>query len=49
MTFIIALAVLLIGYLLGSVPFGWVVVKLATGRDIRGIESGRTGGTFSRA
>lgn len=45
MVFFIAVAVLLIGYLLGSIPFGWVVVKVATGRDIRGIESGRTGGT----
>ncbi len=38
-------AVLLIAYLIGSIPFGWIIVKLATGRDIRGIESGRTGGT----
>ena len=45
MQIIITLAVLLIGYLLGSIPFGWVIVKVATGRDIRGIESGRTGGT----
>lgn len=41
----IILAILLISYLLGSVPFGWIIVKLTTGRDIRGIESGRTGGT----
>jgi acyl phosphate:glycerol-3-phosphate acyltransferase len=40
-----AFIVMLFSYLLGSVPFGWVVVKVATGRDIRGIESGRTGGT----
>jgi glycerol-3-phosphate acyltransferase PlsY len=39
------LAVLVVSYLLGSIPFGWIIVKLATGRDIRGIESGRTGGT----
>lgn len=39
------LAVLLVAYLIGSIPFGWLIVKLATGRDIRGIESGRTGGT----
>jgi acyl phosphate:glycerol-3-phosphate acyltransferase len=38
-------AVLLIAYLIGSIPFGWIIVKLVTGRDIRGIESGRTGGT----
>jgi len=34
-----------LGYLIGSIPFGWVVVKLSTGRDIREVESGRTGGT----
>jgi glycerol-3-phosphate acyltransferase PlsY len=39
------LFILVISYLLGSIPFGWIIVKLATGRDIRGIESGRTGGT----
>ena len=40
-----ALLILLISYLIGSIPFGWIIVKVATGRDIRGIESGRTGGT----
>lgn len=39
------LAILAISYLIGSIPFGWIIVKLATGRDVRGIESGRTGGT----
>lgn len=42
---IIALVVLLVSYLLGSIPFGWVIVKLTTGRDVREVESGRTGGT----
>jgi glycerol-3-phosphate acyltransferase PlsY len=32
-------------YLIGSIPSGWLVVRVATGKDIRGIESGRTGGT----
>jgi acyl phosphate:glycerol-3-phosphate acyltransferase len=45
MQILLVLAVLLVAYLLGSIPFGWVMVKLITGRDIRGIESGRTGGT----
>lgn len=44
-SFWIILAVFILAYLLGSIPFGWVIVKLSTGRDIRGIESGRTGGT----
>ena len=35
----------LLGYLLGSIPFGLLVVKLKTGKDIRTVESGRTGGT----
>ena len=37
---------LLIGcYLIGSIPFGLIFVKLSTGKDIRHVESGRTGGT----
>jgi glycerol-3-phosphate acyltransferase PlsY len=39
-----AMAVLL-GYLLGSIPFGFLIVKISTGKDIRTVESGRTGGT----
>ena len=34
-----------IGYVLGSIPFGLLIVKLKTGKDIRKVESGRTGGT----
>lgn len=41
----IGIGVLLLSYIIGSVPFGWLIVKLKTGKDIRGIESGRTGGT----
>jgi len=33
------------GYVLGSVPFGFLIVKLTKGVDIRTIGSGRTGGT----
>lgn len=36
---------LLFSYLLGSVPFGLLIVKIASGKDIRSVESGRTGGT----
>ena len=35
----------LLAYLLGSIPSGLIIVKLATGRDVREIASGRTGGT----
>ena len=34
-----------LGYLLGSVPFGLLIVKFKTGKDLRDVESGRTGGT----
>jgi glycerol-3-phosphate acyltransferase PlsY len=37
--------ILILAYLLGSIPFGFLVVKLSTGKDIRKVESGRTGGT----
>ena len=37
--------VLLLSYIIGAIPFGRIVVKIFTGRDIRSIESGRTGGT----
>lgn len=42
---LIDLGVVLVGYLLGSIPFGLIWVKLITGKDIRHIASGRTGGT----
>jgi glycerol-3-phosphate acyltransferase PlsY len=32
-------------YILGSIPFGLVIVKLINGLDVRKIASGRTGGT----
>lgn len=38
-------SVLLLAYLFGSIPFGLLIVKLSTGKDIRKIASGRTGGT----
>ncbi len=42
---LIAIGVILLSYVIGSIPFGLVIVKLATGKDIRSVESGRTGGT----
>ncbi|MDK2982001.1 MAG: acyl phosphate:glycerol-3-phosphate acyltransferase [Chloroflexota bacterium] len=45
MTMMNALLSLPIAYLIGSIPSGWLVVKLFTGQDVRSIESGRTGGT----
>jgi glycerol-3-phosphate acyltransferase PlsY len=45
MQVLIDVGILLASYLFGSVPFGLIVVKLMTGKDIRTIASGRTGGT----
>ncbi len=39
------IVVLFLAYLLGSIPFGLIIVKIFTGKDIRVVESGRTGGT----
>lgn len=33
------------GYLLGSIPFGYVFVRVFTGQDVRTVGSGRTGST----
>lgn len=41
----IGIFILIISYLLGSVPFGMIIVRLRTGQDVRDIQSGRTGGT----
>lgn len=45
MQIVLDLLAILLAYVLGSVPFGLLIVKLTTGKDIRKIESGRTGGT----
>ena len=36
---------LFLAYLVGSIPFGFILIKIKTGQDIRKIHSGRTGGT----
>lgn len=45
MQFLLDAGLVLLGYLIGSIPFGLIIVKLKTGKDIRNVESGRTGGT----
>lgn len=45
MQLLLDIGLALLGYILGSVPFGWLIVKLRTGKDLRTVESGRTGGT----
>jgi glycerol-3-phosphate acyltransferase PlsY len=42
---LIGIGVVILGYLLGSIPFGLIIVKMKTGKDVRTVESGRTGGT----
>lgn len=37
--------VLVLGYVLGSIPFGLIFVKVISGKDVRHVASGRTGGT----
>jgi len=39
------LLVFVLSYVAGSIPFGLLVVWIFNGKDIRSIESGRTGGT----
>jgi acyl phosphate:glycerol-3-phosphate acyltransferase len=42
LAFVLSIAV---SYLLGAIPFGLIIVKIGTGKDVRGVGSGRTGGT----
>ena len=37
--------VILVSYLIGSIPTGYIIVKLKTGQDIRDVGSGSTGAT----
>ena len=39
------IGIVILAYIFGSIPFGLLIVKLKTGKDIREVESGRTGGT----
>jgi glycerol-3-phosphate acyltransferase PlsY len=45
MPLLIDILVVILGYLLGSIPVGLLIVKLKTGKDLREVASGRTGGT----
>jgi glycerol-3-phosphate acyltransferase PlsY len=45
MQYLVDTGVILLGYVLGSIPFGLIWVKLISGKDIRDVASGRTGGT----
>ena len=39
------ISALILAYLLGSIPFGHIIVKLKTGKDVRASGSGATGAT----
>lgn len=45
MQIVINIGIVILAYLFGAIPFGLLIVKLKTGKDIRDVESGRTGGT----
>ena len=45
MQLLLAIGLLIFSYLAGSTPFGLIIVRLKSGKDIRQVESGRTGGT----
>ena len=45
MEYLSIIGILLLAYLIGSIPFGLLAVKLRTGKDIREVGSGRTGTT----
>lgn len=45
MIFLIALLSIVFAYLLGSIPTGYLIVKILTGKDIREIGSGNIGAT----
>lgn len=45
MDLLILLPAILVGYLFGAIPFGWIFVWLTKGLDLRQVQSGRTGGT----
>ena len=45
MPMLIIVGLIILAYLVGSIPFGFLLVKIVTGQDVREIESGRTGGT----
>jgi glycerol-3-phosphate acyltransferase PlsY len=45
MQMMVEVGIVVLGYIIGSIPFGVLIVKFKTGKDLREIESGRTGGT----
>lgn len=44
-SFMILLGFCILAYIIGSIPTGYIIVKLKTGQDIRNVGSGSTGAT----
>lgn len=42
---LMSILILVVSYLIGSIPVGWIIVKLFKGTDVREVGSGRVGGT----
>ena len=42
MQILVQAGILLLSYALGSIPFGVIFVRLFSGKDVRGVASGRT-------
>lgn len=40
-----SIVILVASYLIGSIPIGWIIVRLFKGTDVRTVGSGRVGGT----
>lgn len=45
MNYLLYIGIIFLNYLVGSIPTGYIIIKMSTGKDIRTIQSGRTGGT----
>jgi len=45
MSLVTTIVTAIICYIIGSIPFGLIIVKITTGKDVRQVASGRTGGT----
>ena len=45
MNYLTLISLFILAYLIGAIPFGFLLVRLTKGFDIRNVQSGRTGGT----
>lgn len=45
MDYLLFFGIIFLNYLVGAIPIGYLIIRLFTGKDIRTVQSGRTGGT----